>query len=151
MLEAQDVLYLSAAPRIDRLVIVPDTADVPVRLREQAQPEILHQIRVLVFVDQDIAEQPMVLRKDVGLVPQQFGHVQQQIAKIGCVQRTQPRLIGRIKRASAAGGEVGVFLRRHARRRKAAILPTLDHRHQRLRRPALCVYPLGLHDLLQQA
>ncbi len=93
----------------------------------------------------------MVLRQDVRLGAQDFGHVQHQVAEIGGVQRAQPRLIGGVELARAAVGEVGVLVRRDAGRRQAAVLPALDHRHQRRRRPALGVDPLGLHDLLQQA
>ena len=56
MLEAQDVGDLGTTPRIDRLVVVADAADVLARLREQPQPEILRRIGVLIFVDQHVAE-----------------------------------------------------------------------------------------------
>ena len=121
-------------------------------LRQQPQPEILHQVGVLVFVHQDVAELPVILRQHLRLLAQDLRHVQQQIAEIRGVQRAQPVLVARhtaprarpsAKSVSSAGG--------HARGRQAAILPALDHRHQRRRRPALGVDAFGLHHLLQQA
>ena len=56
LLEAQDVGDLGAAPRIDRLVVVADAAEVAALLGEQAQPEILGLVGVLIFVDQDVFE-----------------------------------------------------------------------------------------------
>ena len=86
LLEAQDVLHLGAAPGIDRLVVVADAADVLAVLRQQAQPEILDQVGVLVFVHQDVAEDAVILRQHLGLAAQDFRHVQQQVAEIGGVQ-----------------------------------------------------------------
>ena len=55
-LEAQDVLDLGAAPAVDRLVVVADAAQIAPLLRDQPQPEILDDVGVLIFVDQDVAE-----------------------------------------------------------------------------------------------
>ena len=112
LLEAQDVLHLGAAPGIDRLVVVADAADVAVRLRQQPQPQILHQVGVLVFVDQDVAEGAVILRQHVGMAAQDFRHVQQQVAEIGGVQAAQAVLVGGVQRAGAAVGEIGVLGRR---------------------------------------
>src|SRR5690606_39077381 len=66
-LEAQDVADLRAAPAIDRLVVVANAADVPVPLGEQAQPEILGHVGVLVLVHQDVAESMLVGPQQLGL------------------------------------------------------------------------------------
>ena len=59
---------------------------------------------------------------------------------------------GRRRRASgAAAGEIAVLGGGDALGRQAAVLPALDHPHQRRRPPALGVDLLGLHHLLQQA
>src|SRR3546814_2486429 len=58
LLEAQDVADLGATPAVDRLVVVADAAEVAVALRQEAQPEVLRDVGVLVLVDQDVAEAP---------------------------------------------------------------------------------------------
>jgi hypothetical protein len=59
LLEAQDVVDLGAAPAIDRLVVVADAADIVagprLALGEQAQPQILRDVGVLILVDEDVA------------------------------------------------------------------------------------------------
>src|SRR3546814_14326000 len=60
LLEAQDVADLGAAPGIDRLVVVADAGAVAVLLGEQAQPQILGDVGVMVLVDQDVVEPVMV-------------------------------------------------------------------------------------------
>ena len=60
VLEAQDVVDLGAAPAIDRLVVVADAGDVAAALGEQAQPEILGDVGVLVLVDEDVLEALLV-------------------------------------------------------------------------------------------
>ena len=59
-LEAQDVADLGAAPAIDRLVVVADAAEIAMLLRQQPQPQILGDVGVLVLVDQDVFELPLV-------------------------------------------------------------------------------------------
>ena len=120
-------------------------------LGEQPQPQVLHQVGVLVFVHQDVAEPAVIIGQDVRLGPQDLRHVQHQVAEIRRVQRPQPLLIGGVQRLGAAVGEIGVLVRGDPRRGQAAVLPALDHPHQRRRHPALGVDPFGLHHLLQQA
>ena len=63
VLEAQDVADLGAAPAVDRLVVVADAAQILVLLRQEPQPQILRDVGVLVLVDQQIAEAPLVSRR----------------------------------------------------------------------------------------
>src|SRR5947207_15845296 len=53
LFEAQDVGDLGAAPRIDRLVVVADAAEIAAGFGEELQPLILRLVGVLIFVDQD--------------------------------------------------------------------------------------------------
>src|SRR3954452_1918328 len=55
-LEFEDVADLGATPAVDRLVVVADAAEIFVLLRQEPQPQILGDIGVLVFVDQEITE-----------------------------------------------------------------------------------------------
>src|SRR4030095_8293240 len=56
LLEAENVGDFGPAPRIDRLVVIADAAQVAMRLGQQLQPVILRSIGVLIFVDQYISE-----------------------------------------------------------------------------------------------
>ena len=67
LLEPQDVADLGAAPAVDRLVVVADAAQIAAALGQQPQPEILRDVGVLVFVDQQVPEAPLVVGKDVGI------------------------------------------------------------------------------------
>ena len=64
LLKAQDVADLRAAPAVDRLIVVADAGDVAVRLGEQAQPEILSDVGVLILVDQDGAKASLIIIKE---------------------------------------------------------------------------------------
>jgi hypothetical protein len=65
LFEAQDVADLGPAPAIDRLVVVADAAEIVVAAGEQAQPEVLGHVGVLVLVDQEVAELLLIAPADV--------------------------------------------------------------------------------------
>ena len=65
LLEAEDVVDLSPAPAIDRLVVIADTANVLRALRQKAQPQILRNVRILIFVDQHIAELVVIFLQQI--------------------------------------------------------------------------------------
>ena len=81
----QDVADLGAAPGINRLVVVADAAEIAVRARQQAQPQVLGDVAVLVFVHQDIAELALIARQHVGRGAEDFQVVQQKIAEAEAV------------------------------------------------------------------
>ncbi len=54
-LEVEDVAQVRAAPRVDRLVVVADDAQVAVLRRERPDPQVLRPVRVLVLVDVEVA------------------------------------------------------------------------------------------------
>ena len=66
-LEFEDVADLGAAPAVDRLVVVANTAQIAVMLRQQPQPQILREIGVLVLVNQQIAEALLIRGEDLGV------------------------------------------------------------------------------------
>ncbi len=70
LFEAQDIGDLGPAPRIDRLVIIPDDADVLVSLCQQPQPQILHGIGVLIFVHHDIPKCPLIISENIVMLLQ---------------------------------------------------------------------------------
>ena len=86
--------YFRTAPAIDRLVVIADAADIATPLREQPQPQILRDIGILIFIDEDIFEALLILRKHIGIVLKQPQTFQQQIPEIDRIQHFQPGLIG---------------------------------------------------------
>ena len=149
-LEAQDVADLGAAPRIDRLVVVADAAQVPVRLRQEAQPQVLGHVGVLVLVDQDVAEPALVSREDLGVVLKQREGVQKQVAEIGGVHGLQAFLVVAIQGQHPATAGVRAFRVGDLVRRQAAVLPALDDAEHGAGRQALLVDAVGLDELLDQ-
>ena len=151
LLEAKNVLHLGAAPRVYRLIVIANATNVLVPLRQQPQPQVLHQVGVLVLVHEDVAEAAVVVGQDFGLGPQDLRHVQQQVAEIGGVELLQAVLVGAVQRAGQAAGEVAFLPDRNPVRRQATVLPALDHAHQGRGGPTLRVEVGGLHHLFQQA
>ena len=94
LLEAQDVVDLGAAPAVDRLVVVADAADVRRALRQEAQPQVLRDVGVLILVDQDVAEAAMIVGEYVRVLAEEAQAFEQQIAEIAGVEFLEPRLIG---------------------------------------------------------
>ena len=151
LLELQDIGHFRAAPRVDRLVVVPHHADILAVLCEQAEPKVLDLVGVLIFVDQDVFEAVLVLLQHIRMLPEDVEHVQQQIAEIASVQRLQARLIGLVQLSAASVG-VGFILHRiEIARVQPAVLPPVDQPGQLARGPALLVQ-IGLRDQrLEQA
>ncbi len=150
-LEAQDVVHLRAAPAIDRLIVVADAADILPPLGQQPQPEVLGDIGVLIFVDQQIAETLVIVGQHIRMLGEQGQVVQQQIAEIAGVEDAQPLLIHRIEGHAAIAGEMRAFGRRGLFRRPAPVFPVIDQAGQMLGRPALGVDVFGFEKLLDQA
>ena len=151
LFEAQDIGDFRAAPRIDRLVIVADAADVLAALREQAQPEILRAVGVLIFVDQDIFEPLLVALQDFAVGLQEVEDMQQQVAEVAGVERDQAGLIGRVKFLAAAIGVAFILVGIEIGGVETAILPLVDQAGKHPRRPAFLVDFCGLDQLLEQA
>lgn len=66
--EIEDVFHFSAAPAVDRLIVVADDAEVLVFFREEFGEAELGRVRVLVFVDHEVAEAVLVALEDVGVL-----------------------------------------------------------------------------------
>src|SRR5262250_3199114 len=127
-LESENVVHLCTAPAVNRLVVVADAANTAVALSKQAQPEILGDVRVLIFVDQHIEEALLVFFEHVLMLLEQPQILEKQIAEIGSVQLLKPTLIGSVKIARLAIGEGEALAFRHALGPQAAVLPAVDHR-----------------------
>ncbi len=151
LLEPQDVSDFGAPPAVDRLVIVADAGDIFVTLGEQAEPEILGDVGVLVLVDQERTEAPLIVGQDLRLLVEQGQAVQEQIAEIAGIQRQQAFLIGGIELARAAECEVADLALGHVGSGQTAVLEALDDRQQHARRPAAGIELGRLDHLLDQA
>ena len=84
--EAKDVFDFGTAPGVDGLVVVADAAEVAVGLGEEAEPEVLDDVGVLVFVDEDVAEASTVFGEDVGAGAENLDHVEQEVAEVAGVE-----------------------------------------------------------------
>ena len=89
LLETQDVADLGAPPAVDRLVVVAHAADVASLLGQKPQPQILRDIGVLIFVDQDVAKARAIDIENVDMGGENVDAVQQEIAEIARVDRLQ--------------------------------------------------------------
>ena len=150
-LEPQDIGDLRAAPAIDGLVVVAHAADILALLGEEAQPEILAAIGVLIFVHHDVAEALLIGFQHLPVLAQQRQRVEQQVAEIAGVEGEQPRLIGGVHLLPRA---IGVMLRLASvdiGGGQPLVLPLVDKAGQLPGGPAFLVYPFGLNELLQQA
>ena len=150
-LEAQDVFDVGAAPGVDRLIVVADAAQIAVRSGEEAEPEILDDVGVLVLVNQNVAKPAPERRENVVVLAHESQRLEQEIAEINGVQRFQTRLIALVERRPSSAGECRRFARRRVRRIQAAILPSVDEIRERSRRPAFFVQVIRLEELLEQA
>ena len=149
--ELQDVTDFGAAPAINRLVVIPDAAQVAVRPGQQAQPKILSHIGVLILVHHDVGDAAVIFGQHIGMRPEDGQHMQQQITEIDRVQRQQPGLVGLVELAQAAIGKIAGLGNANLVGGQATILPALDHTAQKPDRPALRVNVVRHHQLLENA
>ena len=150
LLEAQDIVHLGAPPAIDRLVVVADAADIAPGLAQQAQPEVLGDVGVLVLVDQDVAEAAVVLFQDVRPGLEQGQVVQEEIAEVAGVQHPQALLVGPVEVLHLVAGKACTLSGGQLLRCPAAVLPVVDEAGQGLGRPPLRIDVGRLHHLLDQ-
>jgi hypothetical protein len=66
-------------------------------LRQQSEPQILRDIGVLIFIDQNEAKARLILPQDFRLLAEQPDVLQKKIAEIGGVEDFQPLLVRLVK------------------------------------------------------
>ena len=120
-------------------------------LCEQAQPEILRDIGILIFVDEHIFEALLIGGQDVGILAEQAQIFEEKIAEIGGIQLFQAFLIEFVQLAAAAIGESTCFTHGDFVGGQAPIFPAIDEGGEGAGGPALFVNVLGLDHLLHQA
>ena len=119
-------------------------------LRQQAEPQVLDLVGVLVLVDHDVLEALAVLLQHLAVLPEHIEHVQQQVAKIAGVQRLEAILVEPVELLAASVGVAFVLQRIEIAGIEPAVLPAVDQPGELARRPALFVEPFGLDELLQE-
>src|SRR3546814_6696216 len=92
---------------------------------------------VLIFVHHQIFEARLIRLQHLPMCAENDEHVEQEIAKIGCVQRLEPVLIGPVNFLPTAIGIGMAFIERKIGGRPAAVLPLVDQTRQQPRGPAL--------------
>ena len=92
-LELEDVADVGSAQGVDRLVRVADDADVPVLLGQELEQAVLRVVRVLVLVDEDVAEGllPALLR--LGEALEHLDGEHQQVVEVDGVRGEEPALV----------------------------------------------------------
>ncbi len=92
-LELEDVPDVGAAERVDRLVRVAHRADVAVLLREQLEQAVLGVVRVLVLVDEDVAERLLPFLQRLREALQHLDGEHQEVVEVDRVRAEQAALV----------------------------------------------------------
>ena len=156
LLEVVDVLDLRAPPAVDGLVVV---ADGPNRARsrrtagfrggEPPQPSVLDAVRVLEFVDEEVAEAASVVGAEIRIVAQQLVAAQQEFGEIHQSAPVAELLVDLVD-LPVEGGEHIVVRRRHVLGAPAFVLVRIDEPDRLARRPLLFVEVEAAHHPLHQ-
>ena len=91
VLEVEDVVQVRPAPAVDRLVGVAGDAEVRVVDRQGPDDRVLGEVRVLVLVDEDVAEPGVELRPDLGVLLAGRDEVDEQVVEIDRVDDSRSR------------------------------------------------------------
>ena len=92
-LEPEDVLDVRSAEGIDRLIIVADDEQVAVLVRQQLQPAVLGAVRVLVLVDQHVAEGAPVAVADLLEQLEEVHAAEQEVVEVHRVRGVDALLV----------------------------------------------------------
>ena len=106
-LEVEDVADVGTAPGVDRLVRVADHAEVAVLLRDLLDELVLHAIRVLVLVDQDVLPAAPVVGEHLRKAIEELRGLQEQVAEVEGVGVDEQPLVGVVDLGGALAVDVG--------------------------------------------
>ena len=115
-LEVEDVLDVGAAPAVDRLVVVAHHAQVAVRRGQEAHPQVLRPVGVLVLVHVEVAPARLVALEHLGRCVEQLDRLEQQVVEVERAGGPEPLVVAREQLGDDAlavgrgvlGEEVGV-------------------------------------------
>ena len=93
VLELEDVADVGAAAAVDRLVRVADDEDVAVLLGEELEQPVLRVVRVLVLVDEDVAERFLPLLARLGEALEHVDREEEHVVEVDGVRGEEPLLV----------------------------------------------------------
>ncbi len=96
ILELQNVVDVGSTPTVDRLIRVTSHRQIRIVDRQCPQHDVLHMIRVLVFIHKQILKPLIEFGPHFRILIKQLRDVQQQVIKVNSRRRKQPLLIKRI-------------------------------------------------------
>ncbi len=106
--KTQDVFDFGAAPRINRLVVIADAAQVAIFLAKQAQKQILGDVGVLILIDHDVSETFLILVQNFGIRHQDAQRIEQDVAEVDAIEFEQTGLILFINFGDDVGAKTAV-------------------------------------------
>ena len=106
-LKLQDVANVGPAPGIDGLILIADDANVLVLAAEQEHELVLRAVCILVFVNHQVLEAPIMTLADFASDFQQPHRLEQQIVEVEGVGLTQLLAINLIDMGNALGFGIG--------------------------------------------
>ncbi len=149
LLEIQDVVDVRSAPRIDRLILVADDAQVAVRLSELLDEKILDTVRILILVDHDVAKLVLILFENGRVIDEELVGLHQEIAEVEGVGALHLVLVFFIDADRAVVHEVPALL--HIFGGESIGLRGIDPRGEPLCGMSLVVDPESREHLLDHA
>ena len=78
----QNISEIGAAKSINRLVGIANHADIVMRVGQHHHDFVLRDVRILIFVDQNVLEALLILRQNIFVFAKQFDRVNQQVVKV---------------------------------------------------------------------
>ena len=136
---------MRAAKCVDRLVVVADRKEARIPSGEQLQPSVLQAVRILEFVDEDVAEALLVVRPQYLVALDQLVGAQQQLGEIDHALGPALLVVRRIEVHEAARLLVGDM---HVRRAQPLFLLAVDEGLHFARRKAILVRVQSLQHAL---
>src|SRR5208283_1146664 len=101
-LEPEDVLVTRSPPGVDRLIVVPDHADVSQRTDEKLQEPILRRRRVLKLIHENAAEPLVILAAYIRVGTEQLEGEHDQIIEVHGIVHSKVSLVFPEKRSKVA-------------------------------------------------
>ena len=149
LLELQDVADVRATEAVDRLVLISDRAHVPVLAAEELEEAVLRVVRVLVLVDEDVAERLAPALERLGEALEDLNREHEQVVEVDRVRGVQAPLVQLVRLGDRLIPE-GRDARRVLLRRDELVLRARDLRMDAARREALRVLPELLEACLDE-
>ncbi|RMR60167.1 hypothetical protein ALP84_05238 [Pseudomonas cichorii] len=143
-----NVLDLRATPAINGLVVIAHHHQAVAALGQQSQPGVLHGVGVLEFVHQHMAEAPLVVRQQAGMIAPQVQRTQQQFGEVDDAGALAGDFIGFVDRLHGGQEQIAAGLDMFGA--QAFVFLAVDEPLGLTCRPALFVQPQFADHALDQ-